>query len=217
MLFERDQCARKKAHRLAPAVAAVVRRLFGLKPYFCVSLAVVFLFELARIVVDLHLRFRIGCMALRIALEVGVRLQEVIIVELELAAVEAALGRPAVKMLLVGPHLVSREERNVGKTGDGMMRGFAVGKNERMLVFCMFEKIVDSMLLHKPADEGKICFTILDAIFKLGKFAGRRDPIVRKTAIGENFLDDVDRSFVFEIRQSLVRDSSQSQGRKVNS
>src|ERR1035438_6499105 len=75
-----------------------------------------------------------------------------------------------------------------------LVRRWIVRQNQDMLVFLMFEEVVDPFLLHKPRHEVEIRFPVLRAIVALDEVAVKPKLEILKTQVRENLLNDV-RSF----------------------
>src|SRR5579859_5717151 len=100
MFFNGQEAAGKDRRGIAFDQAAMVGGLLGLEPETRQLLALVLVVILAREVVHLELRMGIFFGCLRGSQQVLLRLQVVIVVELNFAGAKAPLRYPAVKMLL---------------------------------------------------------------------------------------------------------------------
>jgi hypothetical protein len=80
---------------------------------------------------------------------------------------------------------------HLGKILNGLVRGARVGQCHQMLAVGMFEEIVDSVLLHKAADEPQIGFAILHAVWNLLVVAIGSEFEVIESRLGEHLFDDI--------------------------
>lgn len=89
-------------------------------------------------------------------------------------------------------------EGNFGVTGKRLMRTDGVRQDQRMFAILMLEVIVDSLLLHQPAHEVEIGFTILDTVFPLGVGGAEFEFVITKPKMLEDIFNDVGHGHVLK-------------------
>ena len=70
------------------------------------------------------------------------------------------------------------------------MRRFPISEDERVLVFGMFEEIINAVLFHEPRHKGQVRLPVLHAIFEFRKGPARSIAKIGKSPVPENFFDN---------------------------
>ncbi len=201
MALERDQAARKQRRRAAHRRAALVQRLGGFEPVFCEILADALIHQIlafrihVTIVIIEHLHGIVSVTAgtLRLRKQVGGRFLIAVVFQNEDAALRPTPERPGFDELLFSPAgVVDGVIGQLGQIGDRLVARLGVREHQRVLAVGMLEEIIDSVLLHQPADEVEIRLAVLDAIFERGRRTGGCVAEIGEAAIGEDLLDDGD-------------------------
>ena len=128
----------------------------------------------------------------RFYLQVGLGALEIVVVEGINPGLDLLRHGPLVDVVFFAPQVLVRREKGyffvAGKRFVGADR---IGQHERVLVFLVFEVVVDALLLHEPADEVEIRFTVLDAVSPFTVGAAERFLKIRETLVPEHLLDDI--------------------------
>jgi len=83
--------------------------------------------------------------------------------------------------------------------GEGLMGTHGIGEHQGMLVLFVCEKIINTFLLHEPADKVEIRLPVLDAIIPGSVlYAAQGILDVGEAMISEHFLDDVGNGLILK-------------------
>ncbi len=187
-----EQPARKQARRVAAAVPAFVLALQFLQADARIGLSVTGLDVLARIIVDLEFLL---CVVQRIVvarLQIGARLFEVEIAEAVFSGLHLLGNRPCRQVIALPMAALDRRVvRNGLEPRDRVVGTDRIGQDEGVFSVLVLEVVVDTFLLHQPADEVEIRLAVLHAVFPGPVTAAQALLEIGEPVVLEHLLDDL--------------------------